>query len=798
MNKGRNGPRGQQQQQQRPVGGRPRKGSRGPPEDVLEFDEIRFPVRLSSDPDDDFDDYEFVAEVTTPNGGLEEGTILVKGETLLVRYRPLRAGKHVVKALADGTGVCPPQHYLVKEDGSCQRINAKTSRPSSADAKGAAARPGSAGSSRSRSSSVGSAGGDVGLRRAESNLSRASRMSETSLDRLANAPTQYSVPGSPSDGPSSRRSSTSSRASGEDDAFEDEEDDAEEEPDEEEEEEDDDDEDEDEYDDDPAYEVPRPEPSGRYRQGAGGATGDRSQQQSNQRAPPRLGQSAGIPPGRSRGGQQPQTQHRTGHRSVSTSAIANSRGSSHGGAQTRNRSASHAINQLAQSQATEVFTSPSGNMFIFQNGQTHQLKNMGQSASGSTLAKGPNGKMWMVRDGVATPSQPQGSQKMSLTISEGDGTGLQRCAACYRKLKKKKDRARVDQLHFCRKHFKKMFCRRPAYEHKRFLEEAPQASDWSDLPIPTANFTGLSFKEYHKAQAEFSKYDPDGSRVVNIGLARPLLTNRLQAHPLKEDKVRQYMMTQRFNKSIYDMGVHQSEAVTELQFLNLLAMVVREMTQKWMKKVSMEMQPMQKSWSTSALEQGQRPAGSFSQQYVPYPGQAPNKYGLTPGRSGFRPVNSSRSSGRARAGSGGQSKAQSSEYASLQFENGRRKLPAREDPEGLAEEEDAYDRLQARHYSDEEEPGDKKTYTIFETDEPNPTDAEASVAVLDDDDAEEDEDDIEEDEDDVEEGISKNVLADALGDDDDDEDDDDDDEDEDSSISVPITGDSAADSWLMY
>lgn len=43
---------------------------------------------------------------------------------------------------------------------------------------------------------------------------------------------------------------------------------------------------------------------------------------------------------------------------------------------------------------------------------------------------------------------------------------------CFRKVKKKAKRARVAYSIFCKKHFKKLFSRRPAHEHKSVSQAA--------------------------------------------------------------------------------------------------------------------------------------------------------------------------------------------------------------------------------------------------------------------------------------------------------------------------------------
>ena len=76
------------------------------------------------------------------------------------------------------------------------------------------------------------------------------------------------------------------------------------------------------------------------------------------------------------------------------------------------------------------------------------------------------------------------------------------------------------------------------------------------------------------------------------------------------------------------MGLAEENEVTQLQFINLMALVVRETTRDWLKKLNLKKPPMQKSWSTSVLETGSRAhLGGYGSGVFPPPGAGPHHYG---------------------------------------------------------------------------------------------------------------------------------------------------------------------------
>ena len=332
---------------------------------AVNFEAIRFPLRLPGVPSEDIEDYEFLVQVMLPDGSTDKGEIEINGDTLKVQYVPNQAGQHSLEVHADGTSLCPLQHFMVREDGSCRRIQSASPKK---------ARPGSAGSNRSTGEEGNGSGGR--LSRTGSDASRSSRLSSnSSLERFGGAATRYSVANSPAD---SDRVSRNSSFSGETSDGDTEQGDeySEDGPDEDQysEEGDDDVYEEDEDDDAQEYDKPvdtyKPlkkfAPPGRTVV-AQGATS-------------RSKQSTGV---------------RMQQRSFSTSAI---------GMQQPGTG-----DKKSKQKATEIFTSASGHMFVFVNGEAQQMQQLGQSSSGDALAQTGDGGMWLINGNTAVPFQPAGT-----------------------------------------------------------------------------------------------------------------------------------------------------------------------------------------------------------------------------------------------------------------------------------------------------------------------------------------------------------------------------------------------------
>lgn len=373
------------------------------------FDAIRFPIRFPPEQYDDLEHYDYLVEVALPDGTSEQGEIRINGDTLLVRYIPRLAGRHSIEVFADASSICPPQVFMVREDGSSRRIKAVAKSGSSGRGSPKKERPGSAGSTRSTrsdDSAAGEAGG--GLSRNSSNVSRSSRLSTTSsLDRLANAPVRYSTPNSPDD--SERVSAASSQEeeqSDENDQYAD------------------DDVINDEYydEDDEAIAEGFEEPIEPYRP-LKKYTGAPSHQQ--QTAPMAYGRSSDVrQPYRAQPGQlgnAATAARRQQQRSLSASAIP-----SHPQQAMMQRTSGRRGHTAQHSKSTEVFTSATGNMFILVNGTAQQLTYRGQSPNGAAIAQAADGNMWLVKGNKATPFQKVASRQVmmtSTTVTVGDEPG---------------------------------------------------------------------------------------------------------------------------------------------------------------------------------------------------------------------------------------------------------------------------------------------------------------------------------------------------------------------------------------
>ena len=389
------------------AGGQPRKAPAGSVKGPL-LDEIRFPVQFSSEQQDDLGDYEFSVEVTDPDGFVEADSswVRLRGDTLRVCYQPETVGRYIVRVLADGAEVCASQYFTINEDGSCSARG---------NVAGRKQRPPSAGSTRSGGSTGRESSEDDGhytrLQRRDSGLSRnSSRLSTTSsLDRLAAAPTRYSLPSSPgSEQPRSRSGSVSSQSNSatgeyavlgdrppeasystasdsaqgdmEGDQLSDEEED-------------------DQYEEGEArYEVLRHQPLRKYQ--------------------------PSVPPAHHQGvaAVAAATQQRRSRRAMSESSLPNRQSQRSAQSQKRRQPESR----------LEVFTSTSGHSFIIVDGATMQLQTLGQASGGAVIARTADGSVWHVQNGMATPYKGSGTsvrvkQTVNITTTMGDSAGkLQR------------------------------------------------------------------------------------------------------------------------------------------------------------------------------------------------------------------------------------------------------------------------------------------------------------------------------------------------------------------------------------
>lgn len=361
-----------------------------------DWPEIRFPVKIARNPGDrtDYSLYEFSAEVTTPDGGLDLGDVRLRGGSLFVRFQPYDAGLHKVQVLADGVDFCPALFFDVSEDGSHRRLKSSprsglSASPRRQKASRPPARTYSQRSQRSMASQ-GSDDEDTGIvrrgravQRSSSRTSAASslsglglnrrgsfRQSDDSLERFAAASARYSVASSYDDGGSrsasrpssaghgrrrsvsslSRHSSNASRQSYNRDAFSD-------------------------SDLGPVALAQENVIAKRKKMHSGKTIRSVTRRREQSRSP---GPEDRRARSRSKGRAQSPVPSKRMPRQPSTSSVA---------------------------QGGEVLVSPTGDMFLLSGGQAVNLRVMGRSPTGDQLAQSPTGQMYLVKDGKAVALQ---------------------------------------------------------------------------------------------------------------------------------------------------------------------------------------------------------------------------------------------------------------------------------------------------------------------------------------------------------------------------------------------------------
>eukprot|EP00117_Sycon_ciliatum_P014593 scpid5996/ scgid14791/ len=315
----------------------------------------------------------------------------------------------------------------------------------------------------------------------------------------------------------------------------------------------------------------------------------------------------------------------------------------------KSNSQDHGTGLAAKSTAVEadfeVISSPNGEeSYILKGQRMLSVRKLGRSAKGDELVQADSGEIFLIRHGRAVPMQqgfaavadtppsstnraqmvPLGKKMSVMSLSSAivpAGTASQpalvqtdgkpRCSVCNKKVTSAKQRAVLQGYGFyCHKHFKELFFHKPADSHKKFLfVDLTHIPSPGNMLHPRANFTALSFKQFLRAQQEFNKYDTTQQGVIPKDMTYPILQQLLLKNGLKEKKLRDYFSGPHYPKLLMDLQVVDETTINELQFLNLLAMVTRELTRKWLQKVRVQKAPkMTKAWSMTALDGSQMPA----------------------------------------------------------------------------------------------------------------------------------------------------------------------------------------------